>query len=316
MTLGQRVSLITLGVRDLAAARAFYARLGWQEAQGAEGVAFFQMQGQVLGLFGRADLAADQGRPGAVLGTGAVTLAQNFATVAEVDAAYAAALAAGGKGLKPPAPVFWGGYSGYWADPDGHVWEVAHNPHWPLLPDGRLVLPGQIERIHETELSATDEAQIVALLARCFDTDFGGRSFFRTRHHLRLVIRDGGAIVAHMAIQFRAVRLGGRLTDVAALAEVATHPDHRGRGLAGRLLQAAIDEARGARAAHFLLFGTAGLYAAAGFAAAHNPLVHVEIDGARTGALRRERAELLRVLDLGPAPWEPEAELDLLGGLF
>lgn len=316
MTVRQRVSLITLGVRDLAAARAFYARLGWEEAQGAEGAAFFQMQGQVLGLYGLADLAADQGRAAADLGTGAVTLAQNFGSPAEVDAAYAAALAAGGRGLKAPAPVFWGGYSGYWADPDGHVWELAHNPQWPLLPDGRLVLPGQIERIHETDLGAADEAQIVALLARCFDTDFGGRSFFRTRHHLRLVIRDGGAIVAHMAIQFRAVRLGGRLTDIAALAEVATHPDHRGRGLAGRLLQAAIAEGRAARAAHFLLFGTAGLYAAAGFAPAQNPLVFVEIDGAQTGALRREGAEVLRVLDLGPTPWEPEAELDLLGGLF
>lgn len=316
MTERQRVSLITLGTRDLAAARGFYARLGWQEVERAEGVAFFQMQGQVLGLYGLADLAADQGRAEADLGAGAMTLAQNFGSPAEVDGAFAAALAAGGRGLKPPAPAFWGGYSGYWADPDGHVWEVAHNPFWPLLPDGRLVLPGQIERIHETELGAADEAQIAALLALCFDTDFGGRSFFRTRHHLRLVIREAGAIVAHMAIQFRAVRLGGRLVDIAALADVATHPGYRGRGLAGRLLQAAIAEARGARAAHFLLFGTAGLYAAAGFAPARNPLVYVETDGARTGALRREGAEALRVLDLGPAPWEPGAELDLLGGLF
>lgn len=138
----QRVTLITLGVADLAAARAFYARLGWQEHGASQpGVAFFQMHGAVLGLFGRDDLAADQGRSSAVLGTGAMTLAQNFATEAAVDEAYAAALAAGGQGLKAPTKVFWGGYSGYWADPDGHVWEVAMNPYWPLSPDGSLTLP-------------------------------------------------------------------------------------------------------------------------------------------------------------------------------
>ena len=137
----QRVTLITLGVADLAAAKAFYARLGWREHGAQEGVAFYQMNGLALGLFGRADLAADQGRPGATLGTGAVTLAQNFATEAEVDAAFSAALAAGGTALKHPEKVFWGGYSGYWADPDGHVWEVAMNPFWPLAEDGSLTLP-------------------------------------------------------------------------------------------------------------------------------------------------------------------------------
>jgi hypothetical protein len=138
----QRVTLITLGVADLAAARAFYARLGWVEhGQSQPGIAFFQMHGAALALFGLADLAADQGRPAAVLGTGAVTLAQNFATEAGVDAAFAAALAAGGTAVKAPERVFWGGYSGYWADPDGHVWEVAMNPFWPLADDGSLTLP-------------------------------------------------------------------------------------------------------------------------------------------------------------------------------
>lgn len=138
----QRVSLVTLGVADLAGARAFYARLGWREHRASQdGVAFFQMQGAVLALFERDDLAADQGRAGAVLGTGAITLAQNFATEAEVDAAFGAALTAGGTALKAPEKVFWGGYSGYWADPDGHVWEVAMNPFWPLAEDGSLTLP-------------------------------------------------------------------------------------------------------------------------------------------------------------------------------
>lgn len=137
----QRVTLITLGVADLAASKAFYARLGWREHGAQEGVAFYQMHGQALALFGLSDLAADQGRAGARLGTGAVTLAQNFATEAEVDEAFAAAIAAGATALKAPEKVFWGGYSGYWADPDGHVWEVAMNPFWPLAPDGSLTLP-------------------------------------------------------------------------------------------------------------------------------------------------------------------------------
>lgn len=137
----QRVTLITLGVRDLPAARAFYARLGWQEHGAQDGVAFYQLHGQALALFGLHDLAKDQNRPDARLGTGAITLAQNFPTEAEVDEAFAAAIAAGATPLKTPEKVFWGGYSGYWADPDGHVWELAFNPFWPLGPDGSLTLP-------------------------------------------------------------------------------------------------------------------------------------------------------------------------------
>lgn len=139
----QRVTLITLGVDDLRRSQAFYEALGWRARRAQEGVVFFQMHGAVLGLFGRADLATDQGRAGAELGTGAMTLAQNFATTAEVDAAFATALAAGATPLKPPEVVFWGGYSGYYADPDGHVWELAMNPFWPLAEDGSLTLPAE-----------------------------------------------------------------------------------------------------------------------------------------------------------------------------
>ncbi|GGL54749.1 VOC family protein [Wenxinia marina] len=137
----QRITLVTLGVNDLARSRAFYAALGWRPAEEQESVSFYQMNGMVLGLFGVADLAQDQGRSGTMLGTGAITLAQNFGTEAEVDAAFEAALAAGAEALKRPEKVFWGGYSGYWADPDGHVWEVAMNPFWPLAEDGSLTLP-------------------------------------------------------------------------------------------------------------------------------------------------------------------------------
>ncbi|MDD7972066.1 VOC family protein [Roseinatronobacter alkalisoli] len=138
----QRVTLITLGVDDLPRASAFYQALGWHPAETQDGVAFYQMNGLVLGLFGRKELAEDQGRAGATLGTGAMTLAQNFNSRNDVDTAFAAALAAGASALKHPEPVFWGGYSGYYADPDGHVWELAHNPFWPLADDGSLTLPG------------------------------------------------------------------------------------------------------------------------------------------------------------------------------
>ncbi len=137
----QRITLITLGVADLTRAKAFYAALGWTPAEETDSIVFYQLNGQVLGLFSRAALAADQGRPDAQIGTGAMTLAQNFATEAEVDDAYAKALAAGADALKTPEKVFWGGYSGYYVDPDGHVWEVAMNPFWPLAEDGSLTLP-------------------------------------------------------------------------------------------------------------------------------------------------------------------------------
>jgi uncharacterized glyoxalase superfamily protein PhnB len=134
----QRVTLITLGVADLSRARGFYETLGWVAHEATEGVAFYRMGGLALALFGRAALAEDQGRAGATLGTGAMTLAQNFPDREAVDAAFAQAVAAGGTPLKRPEAVFWGGYSGYYADPDGHVWEVAHNPFWPLDDAGWL----------------------------------------------------------------------------------------------------------------------------------------------------------------------------------
>jgi uncharacterized glyoxalase superfamily protein PhnB len=137
----QRVTLITLGVDDLVRSRAFYEALGWRPHTAMEEVVFYQMHGAVLGLFGRAALAADQGRPGVKLETGAMTLAQNFATEDEVDAAYEAALVAGASAMKRPEKVFWGGYSGYFGDPNGHVWEVAMNPFWALAEDGSLTLP-------------------------------------------------------------------------------------------------------------------------------------------------------------------------------
>lgn len=137
----QRISLVTLGVADPVRSRAFYARLGWTPAIENDEAAFYRLEGMAFALFRRDALAADQGRPGAELGTGAATLAQNFPDRAAVDAAFARAEAAGATVLKRPTAAFWGGYSGYFADPDGHVWELAHNPFWPLDGEGRLTLP-------------------------------------------------------------------------------------------------------------------------------------------------------------------------------
>ena len=139
----ERVTLITLGGQDLDRSRRFYADWGWQAHPASQpGLVLFQMTGAALALFQRGELAHDQGRPEAELGTGAMTLAQNCANDAEADAVFAAALAAGARAIKPPEKAVWGGYSGYFADPDGHVWEIACNPFWPLDADGALTLPG------------------------------------------------------------------------------------------------------------------------------------------------------------------------------
>lgn len=138
------VSLITLGTADLARAASFYERLGFaRKMRAAQGVAFFEAGGAALSLYGLADLARDAGisetaqRPG----SGGVTLAWNCASEAAVDVVMARAAAAGGKVLVAAKKAFWGGYHGHFADPDGHVWEVAFNPRFPLAPDGRPALP-------------------------------------------------------------------------------------------------------------------------------------------------------------------------------
>ena len=139
----QRVSLITLGTSNLNRAREFYAALGWRPVDSPPGVVFYKMDGMGLGLFGLDDLARDQGRPDSVLGTGAMTLAQNFADRQAVDAAWQTAMQAGATALKRPEEAPWGGYSGYWADPDGHVWEIAHNPFWPIDNARRITIPDE-----------------------------------------------------------------------------------------------------------------------------------------------------------------------------
>ncbi len=135
----QRLSLVTLGVADVARARAFYERLGWRAAAPSnDAITFFDLGGLALALFERDALAADAGVPAAGTGFTAVTLAHNVRSEAEVDATIDAAVAAGARLVKPAERAPWGGYSGYVADPDGHLWEIAHNPFAPLDEAGRL----------------------------------------------------------------------------------------------------------------------------------------------------------------------------------
>lgn len=127
----QKLSLVTLGVSDLERSIRFYESLGWKslDRQPGEEVAFFEMGGVHLSLFGREDLAADIGVPfNASTRSSALTLAHNEPSEAEVDRAFEEFLAAGATEVKRPAITAWGGYSGYVADPDGHLWEVAFNP--------------------------------------------------------------------------------------------------------------------------------------------------------------------------------------------
>jgi predicted lactoylglutathione lyase len=135
--------MITLGVADLEKSVAYYSKLGWTQAPSPEDgeIAFFQLRGQVMSLYPAQALAKELGRDPANLGTGGVSLSQNHPTEAGVDEAIKAALAAGGALVQDAKKQHWGGYSGYVSDPDGHIWEYAFNPWWPLDDEGGVTLP-------------------------------------------------------------------------------------------------------------------------------------------------------------------------------
>jgi catechol 2,3-dioxygenase-like lactoylglutathione lyase family enzyme len=136
----ERVGVITLGVADLAESRRFYEALGWATGAGPDDdVVFFGAGGMVLALWDRARLAEDSCVED-LGGWGGVTLAHNVASPREVDAVIGEARAAGARIGREPAETFWGGYSGVFIDPDGHPWEVAHNPHWEITEDGGVRL--------------------------------------------------------------------------------------------------------------------------------------------------------------------------------
>lgn len=137
----QRVSLITLVVRDVARAKAFYEAIGWR-GQKVEQTVFFQVGGSALVLWGRDKLAADCGMEDEPeSGFGGIALAHNVRSAEEVDAALAAAQHSGGAVSRPASKTFYGGYAGVFTDPDGHAWEIAHNPGFPLARDGSITVP-------------------------------------------------------------------------------------------------------------------------------------------------------------------------------
>lgn len=135
----QRISLITLGVADIGLASAFYDGLGWVRVDSPDGLIAYDLIGQTLGLYPKAKLAEDLGlAPDVIGGFSGITLGHNLASKAQIDALVQRAEAAGGKVLKPPHDIFWGGYSAFVADPDGHVWELSHNPFSHLGPNGEF----------------------------------------------------------------------------------------------------------------------------------------------------------------------------------
>jgi len=136
----QRLSVITLGVADLARARAFYEALGWTTgAAPADDVVFFQAGGMVVALWGRSQLAEDSGVTEGE-GWGGITLAHNVRSPSEVDSLMSEAAGAGATITRRAGDTFWGGYSGVFLDPDGYPWEIAHNPHWTIAEDGSVTL--------------------------------------------------------------------------------------------------------------------------------------------------------------------------------
>lgn len=138
----QRLSVVTLGVENLERSRSFYEDLGWAMSPASqESIIFFQLGGMILALYERQALAEDACVPNTPTGFSGLTLAYCARTQAEVDVLLAKAVQAGARLLKPAQEVFWGGYSGYFADPDAHIWEVAFNPFWTLAEDGAVVLP-------------------------------------------------------------------------------------------------------------------------------------------------------------------------------
>ena len=174
----------------------------------------------------------------------------------------------------------------------------------------------RVDRIDEMRLTAHDEGQIANLLALAFGTDFGGRSYYQQRHHARLVVRDGTQMIGHMGITFRAIRMGNTCVDIAGLAEVATHPEHRGKGLATTLLQAAIADVQQSMASFFLLFGDQPIYRAAGFVEKQNKLRFTACQNVRTGEIKDAASDGLMVMPLSDLDWDDSATIDLVGHAF
>jgi len=177
----------------------------------------------------------------------------------------------------------------------------------------------QIDCIPELALTKADDDRIAALVEIAFDgrdAGFGGRSYNKQRHHLRIIAREGDQIIGHIALLFRAIRMGDQLVQIVGLAEVATHPTHEGKGIASALLQETITQSQRSLADFIILFGTHPIYAKHGFQKHINPLHYVVMDDCYTHKMITRIDDGLQVLSLGDVAWDPNAPIDLLGHLF
>ncbi|MCB5199368.1 N-acetyltransferase [Loktanella sp. TSTF-M6] len=174
----------------------------------------------------------------------------------------------------------------------------------------------QIDVIPEMALTAQDDSAIAALLDRAFGPGFDGRSFFKQRHHLRIVARRDGDILGHVALLMRDIRLGARLVPIIGLAEVATDPACRGQGIAGALLTEALTQARASLAEFVVLFGDRPIYAGHGFLRANNTLTYALLDDAQTQGMKSRVDDGLMILPLRGSAWDFQARVDLVGHLF
>lgn len=173
-----------------------------------------------------------------------------------------------------------------------------------------------VETIPEHHLTREDDAAIAALLKQAFTTDFYGRSYFQQRHHVRLVIRDEGRIIAHIGLCLRDVRLGAKMLTVIGIGDVATDPAQRGQGLASQILKDAISVARAGPADFLMLFGDRPMYRGHGFVSQPNSLTYVSMEDGHTCEIKTEPDDTLMIYPLGEAEWDAAAPLDLMGHKF
>ncbi|KJZ21126.1 GNAT family N-acetyltransferase [Loktanella sp. S4079] len=173
-----------------------------------------------------------------------------------------------------------------------------------------------VETINELDLTPQADAEIAALLMDAFDAGFGERSFYRQRHHLRLLARDGEVLAGHVALLYRVVQANGVLIPIIGLAEVATADTHRGQGIARKLVTRSLDIAKRSQAQFALLFGDPNHYSRYGFRVAPNPLRHLDLwDGKSRGIKTAPDSEFM-VAQTGDQVWIDEGEVDLMGHVF
>lgn len=255
------VSLVTLGVQDVERSTRFYEAIGWQRSRASTAEVSFLRGGAVaLALLGRDDLAAEAQTEPLALGPAPVALATNLASEAEVDAWIAMVRAAGGEVVAPASRAEWGGYSGYVSDPDGHLWEVAHNPGFPLTPDGRVALPDlppDVVRI--VSAGPSDAGELLTVQRAAYVTEAQSHEdphlppLRQTLDDLTAELREAVALKATIGVR----TVGGvraRIEDrTAHIGRLTVAPDVQGHGI-GRGLMAAIERRVGDSVDRYELF--------------------------------------------------------------